>query len=160
MADVPLYVAIITALAGVVGAGIPQLAAVARDRRAERDRRDRISTRTREACIALLSAADELRTLAENLPVYRGDADGMRARAAEARSLAKDTRIHAADVTMQVRDLIDAADELASAASDVAGDVARNIDMNEGVLLGNPDVSTLVKRIDAFRSAARKLTAG
>ncbi len=158
MADVPIYVAIITAGAGVIGAAIPQLAAVIRDRRAERDRRERTVTRLREACIAVLSAADELRTLAENLPVYRGNADGMRARAEEARSLAKTTRLHVADVTMQASGLIVPADEVANAASNLADEVVRNINLNQGLLLGNPDVTKLVECIAAFRQDAVKHT--
>ena len=160
MANVPIYVAIITAAGVAVGALIPQLDAFIRARRAERDRRERSATRTREACIAVLSAADELRTLAENLPVYRGNADGMRARAEEARKLAKATRLHVADVTMQVSSLIEPADQVASTASDLADDVARNIDLNTGVLIDHPDVTKLAKCIAVFRHEAVKHARG
>ena len=68
MADVPIYVAAITAGAGLIGALIPQAALVIREvRQAEKDRRERFVTAMRDACVELLGAAGELRTLAENI---------------------------------------------------------------------------------------------
>jgi hypothetical protein len=161
MADVPVYVAIITAGAGIIGAVIPQAAAVIRDvRQAERDRRERSATMTRDACVALLRAAGEVRTLTESIRSYRGDADGMRARVEEVRSRAEATRVHAVEVSMQVpAELAEPADQVACAASDLADDVVRNTDLNQGVLIGDPEVTKLAECITAFRYAAVRYAA-
>lgn len=155
MGDVPIWVAVITAGAGIVGAAIPQVATVIRDvRQAERDRRERSARMAREACMALLRAAGDVRTFTETIRSYRGHAPGMRERVEEVRSRAEATRVHAADVGMQVAGLADLADQVADAASDLADDVMRNTDLNQGVLIGNPDVSKLVRCIAAFRDEA------
>jgi hypothetical protein len=156
MVDVPIYVAIITAGAGIIGAAIPQVTTVLRDvRQAERDRRDRSATATRIACVALLQASGEVRTLTESLRSYRGDANGMRERVEEVRGRAEATRVRAAEVSMLVpARLANPADRVASAASDLADDVVRNTNLNEGVLVGDPDVSKLTDCIAAFRQAA------
>ena len=156
MADVPIYVAVITAAAGFIGAVIPQAATVIRDvRQAERDRRERTATATRDACVALLRAAGELRTLTEGIRNYRGDANGMRARVEEARSRAEETRLYAANVSMQAPDKLgDPADQVADAASDLADDVVRSTDLNQGVLVGDLDVTRLVACITAFKQVA------
>lgn len=156
MADVPIYVAVITAGAGIVGALIPQAASVIRDvRQAERDRRERSAAATLDACVALLRAAGELRTLTESINGYRGDANGMRARVEDVRSRAEATRLNAANVSLQVPDrLAEPADQLAASASDLADEVARNTDLNQGVLVGDVDVAKLIGCILAFREEA------
>ena len=156
MADVPAYVAIITAGAGIIGAAIPQVTTVLRDaRQAERDRRERSAAMAREACVALLRASGEVRTGTEGIRSYRGPADGMRERVEELRSRAEATRVHAAEVSMLVpAKLAEPADQVASAASALADDVVRNTDLNQGVLIGDPDVSKLAECIAAFRFAA------
>jgi hypothetical protein len=153
MVDVPIWVAIITALAGIIGAAIPQGATIIRDvRQAERDRKERSDTATREACVALLRAAGELRSLAEGWRSYRGD---VLARVAEVRSLAEATRLHAVDVSMQVpAKLGPPADKVADAASDLVGNVLQNTDLSRGVVTGDPNVAPLVASINAFRGAA------
>ena len=132
MVDVPIWVAIITALAGILGAAIPQGAIVLRDvRQAERDRKERFDAATREACVALLRAAGELRSLAEA------------------------TRLHAVDVSMQVPGQLGApANVVADAATALIRDVVENTDQSRGVVLGDPNVEPLVTAIDAFRDAA------
>jgi hypothetical protein len=162
MIDVPIYVAIITAAAGIIGAAIPQAVTVIRDvRQAERDRRERSDGATRDACVALLRAAGELRTLTESISSYRGDANGMRARVEEVRSGAEATRLHAASVSLQSPDsLAESADAVASAASELADDVVRNTDLNQGVPIGDPDVTKLVERIADFRHAAVRYARG
>ena len=97
------YMCVITAAAGLIGALIPQAALVIREvRQAERDRRERFVTATRDACVDLLRAAGELRTLVENIRSYRGDASGMRARVEEVLNYAEATRLHAANVSLLV----------------------------------------------------------
>jgi hypothetical protein len=156
MTDVPAYVTLITAGAGIIGATIPQVAVLIRDaRQAERDRRERSATATRAACVALLSASGEVRTLAESIRAYRGNASGMRERMEEMRSLAETTRVHAAEVGMLApAKLADPADRVAKAASDLVDDIMRNLDPDQGVLVGKLDVGKLVECIAAFRNEA------
>ena len=159
MVDVPIWVAIITALAGIIGAAIPQGAIVLRDvRQAERDRKERSDTATREACVALLRAAGQLRNLAEGWRSYRGD---VLARVAEVRSLAEATRLHAVDVSMQVpAKLGPTASTVADAASDLVGTVLQNTDLSRGVATGDPNVAPLVASINSFRDAAVSYAGG
>jgi hypothetical protein len=125
MADVSIWVPVITAGAGIIGATIPQVTTVIRDvRKAERDRRERLDTMARDACVALLRAAGEVRTLTESICSYGGgDATGMMERVEQARSSSEATRVHAAEVGMQAAGLAGAADQLASAASDLVDDI-------------------------------------
>jgi hypothetical protein len=110
---------------------------------------------TRDACVALLRAAGELRILAENMNSYRGDTDGIRARLEELQSRAEATRLHAAEVSMLVpARLAEPADQLANAASNLAADLVRNTSLDHGVLMSYPDVTELVRCIAAFRDEA------
>jgi hypothetical protein len=156
MVDVPIWVAIITALAGILGAAIPQGAIVIRDvRQAERDRKERFDTATRDACVALVRAAGELRSLAEGWRSYRGDPTAVLARVAEARGLAEATRLHAVDVSMQVPGQLGRpANKLADAATALVVDVVTNTDLSRGVVLGDPNVDALATSIHAFSNAA------
>jgi hypothetical protein len=156
MTDVPTYVAIITAGAGIIGAAIPQVTTVIRDvRQAERDRRERSATATREACVALLRASGEVRTLAEGIRTYRGEPNGMRERVAAVRDRAEETQVHAAEVGMLApARLAESADQVASAASDLARDVLAKTDLDKGIPIDDPDVAKLVDSIAAFRRAA------
>jgi hypothetical protein len=158
MSDVPTYVAIITAGAGIIGATVPQVFVLIRDvGQAERDRRERSATATRDACVALLRASGEVRTLTESIGSYRGEANGMRERVEEIRCRAGETRVHAAEVSMLApARLAEPADQVASAASDLADDVLRKTNLDQGVSIGDPDVSRLVESIAAFRQAAVK----
>src|SRR5713226_7571226 len=73
MPDVSIYVAVIAAGAGVLGASIPQVAMFARDaRRDERDRRERRAETRRQACLDLLRAGGELRTRLANAAQNHG----------------------------------------------------------------------------------------
>jgi hypothetical protein len=155
MADVSIWVPVIAAGAGIIGATISQVTAVVRDARQDkRDRRERSGTMTRDACVALLRAAGEVRTLTESICSYRGNATGMMERVEQARSNSEATRVHAAEVGMQVTALAGAADQLASAANDLVDDIVRNMDPNQGLLIDKPDAAKLVKCIAAFRDEA------
>ena len=115
---------------------------------------------TREACIELLRAAGELRTLSESIRNYRGNADGMRTRIDEARSRAESTRLSAASVSMQAPELAESAYQVASAATDLIHDVQEGIDVNQGVPVGEWDVGRIVDCTRGFRDAAVKHTGG
>jgi len=157
MTDVPIYVAMITAGAGIIGAVVPLTATLIRDvRQAERDRRERYTTAGRAACVELLRAAGEVRILTETLGTYRGDANGMRARVAEVQREAGATRLHAASVSLQAPGRLAApAQEVADAATDLAAEVVRNTNLDHGVLVGDSDVGKLADRIAGFRNEAR-----
>lgn len=158
MADVPIYVAAITAGAGLIGALIPQAALVIRDvRQAEKDRRERFATATREACVELLGAAGDLRTLVENIRSYRGDAGGMRARVEEVLNHAEATRLYAASVSLLVPGrLATPADTVAAAARALADDVVRNTNLDRGVSIDRSDTRALDTCITDFRDEAVK----
>ncbi len=109
----------------------------------------------RDACVALLRAAGEVRTLTESICSYGGgDATGMMERVEQARSSSEATRVHAAEVGMQAAGLAGAADQLASAASDLVDDIVRNMDPGQGLLIVKPDATKLVKCTAAFRDEA------
>jgi len=156
MTDVPIYVAVITAGAGIIGSLVPQATILIRDvRQAERDRRERKTTAARAACVELLRAAGELRILAETIGSYRGNADGMRARVAEMQGKSEETRLHAASVSLQAPGKLDApAQKVAVAASELADEVVENMDLNHGVLVGNPNIGRLADCIASFRDGA------
>jgi hypothetical protein len=158
MTNVPLYVAVITAGAGLIGALIPQAALVIREvRQAEKDRHERFVTATRDACVAVLRAAGELRTLVENIRSYRGDASGMRGRVEDVLNHAEATRLHAASVSLLVPGrLATPADKVAAAARALAEDVVRNTNLDRGVSIGFADTGALDTCITDFRDEAVK----
>lgn len=158
MTDVPIYVAVITAGAGLIGALIPQAALVMREvRQAEKDRRERFATATRDACVDLLREAGELRTLVENIRSYRGDASGMRGRVEEVLNHAEATRLHAASVSLLIPARLAApADKVATAASALAEDVVQNTNLDRGVSIGFADTRALHACITDFRNEAVK----
>ena len=161
MADVSIYVAIITALAGLTGAAVPVVASAIRDvRQSEQDRRERWATATRDACVDLLRAAGELRTLSESIAAYRGTANGMRARVDEVRDRAEATRLSAANVSLQVAVLAEPAYQVASAADKLVQAVVEGTDMDRGVFVGELNVGKLVERVTAFREEAVKYARG
>lgn len=158
MSDVSIYVAAITASAGLIGALIPQAALVIREvRQAEKDRRERFATATRDACVQLLRAAGELRTLVENIRSYRGDASGMRARVEDVLNHAEATRLHAASVSLLVpARLAEPAGKVAAAARALAEDVVRNTNLDRGVSIDQSDTSALDASITDFQDKAVK----
>ena len=162
MTDVSLYVAAITAAAGIIGALIPQLALVLREvRQAERDRRERATAEARDACVDLMRAAGELRILAENISSYRGDANGMRARVEEVRGRADAAGLYAARVSLLVPgQLAEPAGKVAAAARGLASEVVQNTDLNRGVMVGNVNADPLDTCIADFRKEAVKYVSG
>jgi hypothetical protein len=156
MTDVPVWVAVITAGAGIIGAAIPQVTIILRDvRQAGRDRRERAAAATRDACVELLRAAAELRILAEGVGSYRGDANGLLTRVDEAKGKADAALLYATSVGMQAPGKLAApAEEVAIAASGLADQVVQNTDLSRGVPTGNPDSTALTRCINSFRRAA------
>jgi hypothetical protein len=154
MPDVSIYVALIAAGAGVVGATIPQIAILVRDgRQAERDRRDRGAETRRQACLDLLRAAGELRTRVANAAEYHGTEMG--ARLAEIRESEAAVRLNAVSVALLVpRKLTEPAEELAEIARRLVAVTERDTDLDLGVRAGQPNFAELDRGVAAFRRAA------
>jgi hypothetical protein len=156
MPDVSLYVALITAAAGVGGAAIPAVAVLIRDvRQAERDRNERSAEAKRQACIDLLSAAGELRTRLANTAAYQGTEMG--ARLAEVRECDAAVQLHAASVALlPTGKLAKPAEGLAAEASllTTTATAEENIDKRAGEMLRKPDFTGLDTSIKTFREIA------
>jgi hypothetical protein len=146
MADVSIYVAVISAAAGIVGATVPQASTAIREaRRAERDRQDRLSEERRQAYVQLLRTVLDLRVLVANSHEHHGGE--MAARLAEMRQFAADARVTAAGIELMVQAppaLGDTAERLAQAADRLAEAVAENASLP-------PDFRELDECIRAFK---------
>jgi hypothetical protein len=156
MPDVSLYVAVITAAAGVGGAAIPAIAVLVRDvRQAERDRNERRAEAKRQACLDLLRAAGELRTRLANTAAYQGTEMG--ARLAGVRECDATVQLHAVSVALLAAGrLAKPAEGLATAADllTATATAEENIDKRAGELLNMPDFTGLDESIKAFRQTA------
>lgn len=162
MADVPVYVAVITGAAGIIGAAIPQASIVLGEvRQAKRDRRERSVAAGQSACIDLLRAASSLGTQIENLRTYRGDALGLRLRLEEVRRYLAETQLHSASVGMLAPgQLTERASQLAAEASSLVKAVEANVDLDNDVVVGRIDLGPLGTLIAAFREEAVRYTRG
>jgi hypothetical protein len=151
MADVSIYVALITGATGAVGAAIPQIATVLRDsRQAKRDRSDRSVNARQEACVALLRAAADLRTRVANATMYQGDE--MLARLAEIRSCAAAVEVRAASVGYLDKTLAEPAADAASAATRLAAAAVQTTDMDLHAMPEGPDLTLFDQRVEDFRA--------
>lgn len=154
MTDVSIYVAAITAGAGIVGGAIPLVLTVIRDARtAERDRRERRGEVKRQALLDILGAAGELQTSLETAARYHGSEMG--AMLATARSLAATVQRHAVNVALLEPQLLAGpAQQLADAAGRLVAAVTANTDLRAGELLRPPDFTELNERAASFRQIA------
>jgi hypothetical protein len=154
MASVPIYVAAITAAAGVLGAAIPQLSILLRDvRQAERDRGERRAAERRQACLDLLRAVGELRTQVANNADYNGTEMGERL--AKVRKFAADAQLHAVSVALLAPvTFAEPAERLAVAANRLAEAAASDTDLKFGSTVRRPNFSELDKCVVAFRRIA------
>jgi hypothetical protein len=164
MPDVPLYVAAITAAAGVAGAAIPAITILIRDvRQAERDRRERSVEAGRQACLDLLRAASEVRTRVANAADYHGNEMG--ARLAEIRECDAATQLHAVSVALLAPEkLTEPAALLADAAGGLVAVAEQNTNIDRGVMVPRPGFTELDEELKAFRrivmaNAAERATA-
>lgn len=156
MADVPIYVALITAGAGLLGALIPQVWIVFREiRQRDRDRRDRYVAQARGACLDLLRASGALSVHVKNMNTYRGDRNGLCSRLEEVRGYLADVQLHAASVGMSAPSpLTEPARQLAAAAEGLTKSVEEVTDLDNAEMLDRPDTGPLDKSISAFRDKA------
>ncbi len=151
--EVSLYVAVITAAAGVVGAVAAQIPGIARDiRLADRDRRERKTDERQQACLDLIGAAGDLRTLVMNAQQYRGEE--MVDRLAEIRKSAAAVQLHAARVELLMPTLAGRADQLAKAAERFADALVAGTDMTHREVVRTPETAELDHTTDAFREQA------
>ena len=162
MADVTIFTAAITAVAGVGGATMSQyIAAIREGRQAKRDRQERYETARREACENLLRAAGDLRTQVANNRSFRGDRAAMTARLEKVREQAAATQLHAVSVGLLAPDrLADPADRLAAAAQKVAEAVVKDTNLDKGWVDVDPDFAALDACVDTFRMEALKEAKG
>ena len=161
MADTPIYVAVITASAAILGAAVSAASiAYQNARQAERDRRQRNDERqqrhveeARAACLDLLRAAIDLRTQVENNKDYQGEE--MRSRLAQVRQHASAAALHAVLIgTIEPDVFADPAEGLAKAAIRLALAAADNTNLEMKMSTEVPDLDELNECIDAFSRKA------
>ena len=158
MADVPIYVAAITAASGILGALVSPFALTYREgRQAKRDRREREVTAKRQACLDLLSAAGQLRTQVANNYEYFGPE--MRDRLGEVRRLAAAAELAAVAVSLQAPgEVAEPARKLATASTRLAEHTAADTDLRNGSMNSGsrPSFAELDACVTAFLRAATK----
>ncbi len=154
MADVSIYVAVISAAAGIVGATISQATTAIRDgRRAERDRKERLADARRQACVQLLRTVLDLRVRVANNQDYHGEE--MAARLAGIRECAATAEVEAVSVALMVGpELAKAAEQLASAAARLATVAAENASLQLGASTRAPHFGELDNCVTAFKALA------
>jgi ParB-like chromosome segregation protein Spo0J len=154
MTDVPIYVAVITAAAGVGGAALPSVATIIRDvKQAGRDRHDRQAETKRQACLDLLGAASELRARVANTADYHGDEIGDRL--AQIRESEAAIHLHAAAVALLApENLAEPADLVARAATRLVMAAEEKVDPNAKQMVTKPDFKEFDKSVEAFRDKA------
>jgi hypothetical protein len=153
MQDVSIYVAVITAGAGLLGAGVAQIPGYARDKRqAAQARQDSRDDSLRQACIDLLGAAEELLADVANAVDYHGDE--MASRLAGIRTTGASLQVHALAAQLLAEgDLAEAAKRLADAARAFAADAESKADLSLGSMRPT-DPAELIQAVASFRSAA------
>jgi len=146
MADLTVYVAVTTGVFTVIGATIPQVSAVIQNsRQAKRAEREQYKSAKRDACVALLRSAGELRTQVADNQDYHGAE--VAERLALVRKYAAAVQVNAVNVALLVpRPLGGLATELAQAAARLAVS-AENTKVP-------PDFTGLDKRVEAFTAEA------
>jgi hypothetical protein len=152
MTDVSIYVAVISAVAGVGGATIAQVTTAFREgRQVKRDRQERHAAATRQACVKLLRAAGNLRALVANNYSYHGNEMG--ARLEQVRRYAAATQLHAVSVSLLVPESIaESADLLATAAGSLADWTVSNTNLEQGSMIREPNFRQLDDCVKAFRT--------
>ena len=156
MTEVPIYVALITAGAGFLGALVPQAGIFFREiRQRDRDRRDQYVAQARDACLDLLRASGALSAHVKNMNTYRGDRIGLYLRLDEARGYLADIQLHAASVGMAAPSaLTGPARELADMAGIIAKSVEEITGLDNAEMLAKTDTRPFDELISAFQKEA------
>jgi hypothetical protein len=154
MADVSIFVPVISAAAAILGAAVlPVTTVFHSSHQARQERFERHDMAGRQACIELLRAAVDLRALVANNHDYHGDE--MAARLAQVRQYAADARVHAFNIALIApQRLADSARELAAATDGVAVAAAKDTDLSMGVSVRAPDFARLDACIADFTKRA------
>jgi hypothetical protein len=153
MAEVSVYVAVISAAAGIAGSALPLATSVVRDGlRGRRERIEREASKRSKACVGLLRTVLDLRVRVANLHDYHGDQ--MPERRAEIRDCAAKAEVLAIKVSLlgQQAELGETAQRLASAGVRLAAAAAASADLQLGASTTAPDFKELDKLIEAFKS--------
>jgi hypothetical protein len=155
MADVPVYVAVITASSALLGAAIsPVSTALQNARQAKRDRAERHETALRDACVDLLRAAGGLRDQVANNHDYQGGGE-ISDRLDRVRKYATDARVHAVRIALlEPHSLAEPAKRLAQAAGQLAVAAAASTDMTIRMSNLLPDFGELDTCMNAFSERA------
>lgn len=153
MQDVSIYVAIITAGAGLLGAGVAQLPGYARDRRQARQaRQDSRDDSLRQVCIDLLGAAEELLADVANAVDYHGGEMASRVAGIRTTGATLQERALAAQL-LAGGDLASAAERLASVARAFAADAEAKADLSLGSMRAT-DPAELTQAVASFRTSS------
>jgi hypothetical protein len=159
MSDVSIYVAVISACAGIAGAAVPQIASVVKDgRQAERDRKERRTDALRQDCAAILGAAGELRTLVANAARYQGDE--MEDLLAKIRSSAEAVQLQTDKALLAPETLGGHAQQLAEAAARLAEEAVAHTDIRVKAMPSPPTFTEFDQCTKAFRKQAKVEIAG
>jgi hypothetical protein len=159
MADVSVYVAVISAGAAIIGASLPQVSAIIQDSRkakrdrlqADRDRQEQAADHRRRACVQLLRTALRLRVLVMNIQDYHGTE--LASLLAEIRDCAASAEVEAVSVALMVPPGHGkAAERLAEAAGRLALVAARNASLELGASVQPPDFSELDECVQRFKT--------
>jgi hypothetical protein len=158
MSYVTIYVALITAVAGIAGATISQAFTNMRvSKRAERDRLERREAEHRQACLDLFRVVGELRTqVAFNRTHYGTD---MGDRLARVREYAAAAQLNAVRVELLAQgDLRSAAERLAASARSLGKATEVNTNLELGSVTDSPVFGELDEelddRVETFRQLA------
>jgi hypothetical protein len=155
MADISIFVALISGSAGVAGAALSPLAIAFKEgRQAKRDRQERHGTAARQACVQLLAAAADLRTQVANNLSFRGDRSSMVARLEAVRGYASAAGLHAVSVSLLEDRLAESASRLGAAAKTYADAATTCTDLDKGWMVSDPDHRDLEEAINDFRKKA------
>lgn len=157
MADTSIYVALIAAGAGIIGAAVSQVSTLLRDtRKDKRDRQQRQADQARQACVDLLRASGELRTQIANNLTFQGNREVMGERLEEVRWRATEAQDHAANVSLLLPGrLAESADRLAGAVTSLTEAAVRNTNLDLGRMVGEPGFQDLDVRMATFRAEAK-----
>jgi hypothetical protein len=152
MAEVSIYVAVISAVAGIGGATISQLITAFREgSQAKRDRQERHAEAMRQACVELLRAAGDLRAQVANNYSYHGLEMG--ARLEQVRRYAAATQLYAVSVSLLAPEILgESADLLATAAGSLADWAVGNTNLEQGSMIREPNFRQLDDCVRAFRT--------
>jgi hypothetical protein len=150
--DVPIYVALITGVAGAVGAAIPQFFTFLGDsHQAGQDRKERGVNAKRQAYVELLGAAADLRTRVANTAMYQPGA--MPDRPTEIRSCAADVQVQASKVAFVAAEVAESALGVGSAATKLAAEAISETDRADD-RMPIPDFTAFDGAVDKFKAAA------